>query len=90
MTERRTFLINPLAAIFNIGFIAASFVLFLIEERSGKIFHLQLVCGMSRAVYWLTTALWDILTYSAFTVIVLLLYLAFQVSIIISFITATM
>ena len=61
------------------GFIAASFVLFLIEERAGKTFHLQLVCGMSRAVYWLTTALWDLLTYLVFMSVVILLYVVFQV-----------
>lgn len=79
VTERKTFLINPLSAIFNLGFIAASFVLLLIEERSGKTFHLQLVCGMSRAVYWITTAFWDLCTYFLFTVVILLLYMAFQV-----------
>ena len=80
VTERETFLINPLATIFNLGFIAASFLLFLIEERSGKTFHLQLVCGVSRVVYWITTALWDLCVYLLFTVVVLLLYVAFQVS----------
>jgi hypothetical protein len=78
VTERRTFLVNPLSTIFNVGFIAASFVLFLIEERSGKMFHLQLVCGMSRAVYWVTTALWDLATYLLFSGAILLLYIIFQ------------
>lgn len=79
VTERGSFLINPLAAIFNLGFIAASFVLFLIEERSGKSFHLQLVCGMSRSVYWITAAIWDVCTYLVFAVVVVLFYLVFQV-----------
>ena len=61
------------------GFIVASFVLFLIEERTGKIFHLQLVCGMNRAVYWVTTAIWDLLTYLVFMCAVILLYIVFQV-----------
>ena len=80
VTERSTFIVNPLAAIFNMGFIAASFVLLLIEERAGKILHLQLVSGMSRAIYWVTIALWDLCTFLIFSAIVLLLYVAFQVS----------
>ena len=79
VTERGSFLINPLAAIFNLGFIAASFVLFLIEERSGKTFHLQLVCGMSRVVYWITATIWDLCTYLIFIVVVVLFYMVFQV-----------
>lgn len=77
--ERNTFLINPLAAIFNLGFVVASFVLLLIEERSVRSLHLQLVCGMHRCIYWITTAIWDLATYLIFVGLVLLLYLSFQV-----------
>ncbi len=73
-----TFLVNPFAAMFSLGFVVAAFVLLLIEEKSGNIKHLQLVCGLNRVVYWLFTSLWDLLWYLAFVVLVLLLYLAFQ------------
>lgn len=56
----------------------AGFVLLLIEERSGNIKHLQLVCGMNKAVYWLSTFVWDLLWYTAFIGLMLILFLAFK------------
>ena len=69
---------NPLAAIFSFGFVLAGFVIMLIEERSGKVKHLQLVCGMNKSVYWLSTFFWDLLWYLSFLVLVVILYAAFQ------------
>lgn len=53
-------------------------MLLLIEERSGNIKHLQLVCGLNKVVYWLFTYVWDLLWFIAFIGLMLLLYLAFQ------------
>ena len=50
----------------------------LIEERSGKVKHLQLVCGMNKSVYWLSTFFWDLLWYLSFLVLVVILYAAFR------------
>ena len=69
---------NPLAAIFSFGFVLAGFVIMLIEERSGKVKHLQLVCGMNKSVYWLSTFFWDLLWYLSFLVLVVILYAAFR------------
>lgn len=69
---------NPLAAIFSLGFVVAGFVLLLIEERSANIKHLQLVCGLNKVVYWVSTYVWDLLWYSLFVVLMILLYLAFE------------
>ena len=71
-------MVNPLAAIFSLGFVLAGFVIMLIEERSGKIKHLQLVCGMNKSVYWLSTFAWDIAWYLIFVVFIVILYAAFQ------------
>lgn len=77
--ERISFLVNPLAAIFSLGFVAAGFVLMVIEERSKNIKHLQLVCGMNRTVYWLSHFTWDLLWFLAFTLLMVILYSVFQV-----------
>ncbi len=63
---------------FSLGFVVAGFVLILIEERSGNVKHLQLICGMNKIVYWLANFTWDLLWYIGFTLLTLALYLAFQ------------
>ena len=63
---------------FSLGFVAAGFVFILIEERSGNVKHLQQVCGMNKAVYWLANTVWDLLWYLCFVLLTLVLYLAFQ------------
>ena len=73
-----SFLVNPLAAIFSLGFVLAGFVIMLIEERSGKVKHLQLVCGMNKFIYWVSTFVWDLLWYLTFVILVVVLYAAFR------------
>ena len=63
---------------FSLGFVVAGFVLILIEERSGNVKHLQLVCGMNKAVYWLANTTWDIIWYLGFMALMICLFLAFQ------------
>ena len=73
---------NPLAVIFALGFVTAGFVVMLIEERSGNVKHLQLVCGMSRGVYWLSSFTWDLINYAVFIAVMLILFVIFKVGII--------
>ena len=67
-----------MAAMFSLGFVVAGFVLILIEERSGNVKHLQLVCGMNKAVYWLANTTWDTIWYLGFMALMICLFLAFQ------------
>ncbi|XP_014665300.1 PREDICTED: ATP-binding cassette sub-family A member 2-like isoform X2 [Priapulus caudatus] len=53
---------DVLIAIFVViamSFVPASFVLFLVYERSMKAKHLHMMCGVSPITYWLANFLWD-------------------------------
>ena len=45
------------------SFVPASFVLFLVYERSTKSLHLQFLIGLNPLLYWLTNFLWDLFNY---------------------------
>ncbi|XP_074218808.1 ATP-binding cassette sub-family A member 2 isoform X3 [Camelus bactrianus] len=45
------------------SFVPASFVVFLVAEKSTKAKHLQFVSGCNPVVYWLANYVWDMLNY---------------------------
>lgn len=51
-----------ICVIFSMSFVPASFVLYLIRERTTQAKHLQFVSGVSPLVYWLANYLWDMVT----------------------------
>ena len=56
---------DVLIAIFIIvamSFVPASFVLFLVYEKSIKAKHLQFVSGIYRVVYWVANYIWDMVS----------------------------
>uniref|UniRef100_G1RC37 ATP-binding cassette sub-family A member 2 n=1 Tax=Nomascus leucogenys TaxID=61853 RepID=G1RC37_NOMLE len=45
------------------SFVPASFVVFLVAEKSTKAKHLQFVSGCNPVIYWLANYMWDMLNY---------------------------
>jgi len=64
---------------FGMSFLAASFVLFVIRERSIKSKHCQFVSGAGVATFWLAAFVWDLVNYCAPCAGVLVAFAAFDV-----------
>ena len=65
--------------VFGMAFLASSFVVFVVDERSSKAKHIQRVSGVHLSSFWLSAFLWDIINYIVPCVIILILFAAFQV-----------
>ena len=72
------FVTVPLGILFALGMVAAGCVLFLIEERSSGLLHLQLIGGLKQVVYWLSVFTWDLLCTALFIGVLMLLFWLFQ------------
>lgn len=64
--------------IIALSFVPASFVLFVIQERTSKAKHLQMVSGVTNAEYWLGNFVWDMFNYVMPALICLVIFLAFD------------
>lgn len=51
--------LNAVGVIFSMSFVPASFVIFLVEERSSKAKHLQFVSGVKPVTFWVASYTWD-------------------------------
>ncbi|CAD5121418.1 DgyrCDS9938 [Dimorphilus gyrociliatus] len=49
--------------IIAMSFVPASFVVFLVQERSSKSKHLQFLSGLNPVAYWLANYIWDMCNY---------------------------
>ncbi|KAK3732015.1 hypothetical protein QZH41_016886 [Actinostola sp. cb2023] len=62
----------------GMAFMAASFITFIVHERSSKAKHLQFVSGVDAVCYWLASYTWDYINYLIPSLLVLVLIAAFQ------------
>jgi ATP-binding cassette, subfamily A (ABC1), member 2 len=73
---------DVLISIFTIvamSFVNASFVLFLVYERSIKSLHLQFLIGLNPLLYWITNFIWDMLNYMLPASCVIIIFKIFDV-----------
>jgi len=73
---------DVLISIFTIvamSFVNASFVLFLVYERSIKSVHLQFLIGLNPLLYWITNFIWDMLNYMLPASCVIIIFKIFDV-----------
>ncbi|XP_060570838.1 phospholipid-transporting ATPase ABCA3-like isoform X2 [Ruditapes philippinarum] len=67
-----------ISVLFGMAFMATSFIIFLIKERSVGAKHLQVVSGVGPFAYWSSTFVWDIINYTIPVLIILVIFAAFQ------------
>ncbi|GAB6031180.1 ATP-binding cassette sub- A member 3 [Chamberlinius hualienensis] len=63
---------------FGISFLASSFVIFLVKEKSSDAKHLQFVSGVRAPTYWVANFIWDFLNYIIPCLGIMIVFLAFQ------------
>lgn len=66
------------SVLFGMAFMASSFIIFLIKERSVGAKHLQVVSGIGPYSYWLSTFIWDLINYTIPVLILLIVFAAFK------------
>ncbi|XP_030852675.1 phospholipid-transporting ATPase ABCA1 [Strongylocentrotus purpuratus] len=65
---------------FALAFVPASFVVFLISERTSKAKHLQMVSGINPTVYWISNFCWDMVNYMIPAILTVTIFLAFRMT----------
>ncbi|EDV28384.1 uncharacterized protein TRIADDRAFT_49936 [Trichoplax adhaerens] len=63
---------------FGMSFLASSFVIFLIKERSSKAKHVQFVSGVDPLCFWLSSFVWDLFNYMIPCLALLVVFAAFD------------
>ncbi|XP_014662041.1 PREDICTED: LOW QUALITY PROTEIN: ATP-binding cassette sub-family A member 1-like [Priapulus caudatus] len=64
--------------IFAMSFIPASFVMFLIDERTSNAKHLQFVSGLNPTMYWVGNFTWDMCNYLISCILCIIIFVAFN------------
>lgn len=65
--------------LFGMAFLASSFVVFLVQERSNKAKHVQFVSGVDPFSYWDSAYTWDLINFLLPTLSIMILVAAFDV-----------
>ena len=65
--------------LFGMAFLASSFVVFLVQERTNKAKHVQFVSGVDPISYWHSAYTWDLINFLVPTLSILILVAAFDV-----------
>ncbi|KAL4240689.1 ATP-binding cassette sub- A member 3 [Mactra antiquata] len=79
MTSETTGFTVAFNIVFGMSFLASSFTLFLIRERSTKAKHLQFTSGINSFTFWSGTFCWDLINYLLPAILLLITLLAFDV-----------
>ena len=66
-----------ISILFGMAFMATSFIIFLIKERSVGAKHLQAVSGVGPVAYWVSAFIWDLFNYLVPVLAILILFAAF-------------
>ncbi|XP_052283854.1 phospholipid-transporting ATPase ABCA3-like [Dreissena polymorpha] len=66
-----------ISILFGMAFMATSFIIFLIKERSVGAKHLQAVSGVRPFAYWLSCFVWDMFNYLVPVFIIMILFAIF-------------
>lgn len=64
--------------VFGMAFLTATFIIFLIKERSSGSKHLQKVSGVGSFAFWISNFVWDFINYLTPVVLIIIVFAAFQ------------
>jgi len=64
---------------FGYSFLISSFITFLIRERVTKAKHMQYLSGVHPACFWLSNLIWDWISFMIPSVIIIILFIAFDI-----------
>ena len=65
--------------LFGMAFLASSFVVFLVQERTNKAKHVQFVSGVDPISYWSSAYTWDLINFLIAALLILVLVAVFNV-----------
>ncbi|UMM11669.1 hypothetical protein L5515_000839 [Caenorhabditis briggsae] len=63
-----------------LSMIPAGFTVYLVEDRICEAFHLQIVGGLRKMTYWVTSYLYDLTVYTCVILVIMLIYVSFRVT----------